>query len=89
MSGSQRDFFVYTLNRFALTAARQPLVFDEKALNDTLDQEKIDAPRTFIDLDDAGRRQIGLKMMEKLKMGRSGWLSRKNSSIGRLRPSMR
>jgi len=89
VSGSQGDLLIYTLNRFALTAARQRLVFDDKALNDTLDQEKIDSPRTLADLDDAGRRQIGLKMMEKLKMGRSGWLSRKNSSIARLRPSMR
>ena len=89
MSGSQRDLLIYTLHRFAVTAAGQRLVFDRKALTDTLDEEKIDSFRALIDLDDSGRRKIGLKVTEKMKLARSGWLSRKNPSIGRLRPSMR
>lgn len=89
MSGSQRDLLIYTLHRFAVTAAGQRLIFDRKALTDTLDEAKIGSFRALIDLDDAGRKQIGLKVIEKLSMNRGGWLSRKNPSIGRLRPSMR
>jgi hypothetical protein len=89
VSGSQRDLLIDTLHRFAVTAAGQRLVFDNKALADTLDEAKIDCFRTLVDLDDAGRRRIGLKVMEKMKLTRGGWLSRQNSSIGRLRPSMR
>lgn len=89
MSGSQRDLLIYTLHRFAVTAAGQRLVFDKKALTDTLEEATIDSFRALIDLDDAGRRQIGLKVLEKMNLNRGGWISRKNPSIGRLRPSMR
>jgi hypothetical protein len=80
---------IYTLHRFAVTAAGQRLVFDKKALADTLDEERIGSFRALIDLDDAARSRIGRKVMAKMKMTRSGWLARKNPSIGRLRPSMR
>ncbi len=89
MSGSQRDLLIYPLHRFAVTAAGQRLVFDKKALTYTLHEAKIDSFRALIDLDDAGRRQIGLKVLGKLNLTRGGWLSRKNPSIGRLRPTVR
>ncbi len=89
MSGSQRNLLIYTLHRYAVNAAGQRLVFDKKALSETLDEAKIDSFRALIDLDDAGRKQIGLKVLEKLSTSRGGWLSRKNPSIRHTRPSMR
>lgn len=89
MPGTQHDLLIYTLHRFAVTAAGQRLIFDKKALTDTLSEAKIDSFRALIDLDDAGRKEIGLKVFEKLNLNRGSWLSRKNPSIGRLRPSMR
>ena len=89
MPGNQHDLLIYTLHRFAVTAAGQRLVFDKKALTDTLHEAGIDSFRALIDLDDAGRKTIGLKVLGKLNLNRGGWLSRKNPSIGRLRPSMR
>ena len=89
MTGTQHDLLIYTLHRFAVTAAGQRLVFDKKALTDTLRDAGINSFRALIDLDDAGRKDIGLKVLENLNFNRGGWMSRKNPSIGRLRPSMR
>ncbi len=89
MPGNQHDLLIYTFHRFALNAAGQRLVFDKKALTDTRLEARIDSFRTLIDLDDAGQKAIGLKVLGKLNLNRGGWMSRKSPSIGRLRPSMR
>lgn len=89
VSGTRRESLIYTLYRFAVTAAGQRLVFDTRALNDTLDGGRLDSFRALIDLDDARRKQIGLKVMEKMNLNRASWMSRKNQSIRRLRPNMR
>jgi hypothetical protein len=80
---------IFTLDRYAVCATERRLNFDKKALSETLDNAKIDSSHTLIDLDDAGRKQIGLKVHEKLNMSRGVWMSRKIPSIGRLGPSKR
>ena len=89
MSGSQHDLLIYTLHRFAVTAAGQRLVFDKRALTDILSEAMIETFRDLIDLDDAQRKELGQKVLEKMNLKRPSWIARKNPSIGRTRPSMR
>jgi len=80
---------IYTLHRFAVTAAGQRLAFNRKVLSETLEEAMIDSFRAIIDLDDGGRRQVGRKVLEKMKLANPGCYTRKRSSLSRLRPSMR
>lgn len=89
MTTTQRDLLLYTLHRFAVAAAGQRLTFNTQVLNEALNEASIDSFRALIDLDEPKRRQIGLKVIEKLKPERGGWLGRPTTPAGRLRPSMR